>query len=346
MLRARSTMRARRFVSTPSNTPMPDSRNTGASASWIAWAMSTTWISSWWRILVQPAEPGCGDRVRSRTMQADVPWLSRTTSPRQSAAYSRFRPGYPPELIDWVASAGAGSRLAVDCATGNGQAASRSPRSSSGRRGRRKPPQIVSATRAARPICRGPRRTTAAWPRRSVSLVAAAQAAHWFDFGRFHAECRRVLVPGGVVAAWTYEKFRLDPAGGRAGRRLSTRRRRRILAARAPLRGAGLSHAAVSVARAAVPAFALETRWDLDQVMGYLASWSAVQRYKEAHADRDPLPELRCRNSNPPGGPWTGCTARRMAHTPAAGSGLIPYNSRPSAGPGRAGPAIQDGVTT
>ena len=45
----------------------------------------------------------------------------------------------------------------------------------------------------------------------SVALVAAAQAAHWFDFDRFYAECRRVLAPDGVFAAWTYEKFRIDP---------------------------------------------------------------------------------------------------------------------------------------
>ena len=46
----------------------------------------------------------------------------------------------------------------------------------------------------------------------SVSLVAAAQAVHWFDFERFNAECRRVLAPDGVVAVWTYEKFRATPA--------------------------------------------------------------------------------------------------------------------------------------
>ena len=40
---------------------------------------------------------------------------------RQSSAYSRYRPGYPPELIAWVAAQAPDRRLAVDCATGNGQ---------------------------------------------------------------------------------------------------------------------------------------------------------------------------------------------------------------------------------
>ena len=40
---------------------------------------------------------------------------------RQSAAYSRHWPGYPPELIDFVAASTPDRDLAIDCATGNGQ---------------------------------------------------------------------------------------------------------------------------------------------------------------------------------------------------------------------------------
>ncbi|WAC61788.1 class I SAM-dependent methyltransferase [Pseudoxanthomonas sp. SL93] len=39
----------------------------------------------------------------------------------------------------------------------------------------------------------------------SVDLVAVAQALHWFDRYRFFATCERVLRPGGVLAAWTYQ---------------------------------------------------------------------------------------------------------------------------------------------
>jgi hypothetical protein len=40
------------------------------------------------------------------------------------------------------------------------------------------------------------------------------------------------------------------------------------------------------------PPFSLETCWDLDQVIGYLATWSSVQRFKDS-LGLDPLPELR-----------------------------------------------------
>jgi hypothetical protein len=38
----------------------------------------------------------------------------------------------------------------------------------------------------------------------------------------------------------------------------------------------------------------LETEWSLDEVLGYLATWSAVQRYKD-RVGQDPLPALQPR---------------------------------------------------
>jgi hypothetical protein len=40
------------------------------------------------------------------------------------------------------------------------------------------------------------------------------------------------------------------------------------------------------------PPFQLVTEWSLEQAMGYFASWSSVQRFKDAHAGQDPLPAL------------------------------------------------------
>src|SRR5690606_39767021 len=44
----------------------------------------------------------------------------------------------------------------------------------------------------------------------SVDLGCVAQALHWFDLSRFHAEVRRVLKPRGIVAFWTYADCRVD----------------------------------------------------------------------------------------------------------------------------------------
>jgi ubiquinone/menaquinone biosynthesis C-methylase UbiE len=123
----------------------------------------------------------------------------------------------------------------------------------------------------------------------SVSLIAVAQAVHWFDFERFHAECRRVLVPGGIVAAWTYTVFRAgDPLDAVVDRfyhdtigpywppeREYVQQHYRTI----PFPWPELTP----------PVFTLQTDWTLEQVLGYFASWSSVQRYKDAHAGSDPL---------------------------------------------------------
>jgi len=214
---------------------------------------------------------------------------------RQSVAYSRYRPGYPARLIEFVAAQAPGRRVALDCATGNGQAAvalaghfdavlAVDGSASQLSRARPHPRVHYLAALAARLPLRA----------RSVDLVSAAQAAHWVDFERFHAECRRVLVPQGVVALWTYEKFRVNEVidaviddfyanvvgGDWPPERRYVEQGYRTL----PFPWRELP----------APAFDLESDWGLEQVMGYLATWSSVQRFKE-RTGQDPLPALAAR---------------------------------------------------
>jgi SAM-dependent methyltransferase len=180
---------------------------------------------------------------------------------RQSAAYRRFRPGYPSALFKFVASRAPGRQLA-----------SAEPRE-----------RVYYAAALAEQL---PVRE------RSVSLVTVAQSVHWFDFGRFHAECRRVLVPGGLLAVWSYGKFRVDAAVDAVIDRFYSDvvgpywppERRYV--------DQGYRTLPFPWREEAAPDFGLETDWDLEEVMGYLATWSAVQRYKDQLA-RDPLPGLR-----------------------------------------------------
>jgi ubiquinone/menaquinone biosynthesis C-methylase UbiE len=214
---------------------------------------------------------------------------------RQSAAYSRHRPGYPPALIEFVAAQAPARALAIDCATGSGQAASQlaghfalvmaidgsqsqlaNARVHSG-------VQYVAATAESLPVRSG-----------HAQLVAAAQALHWFDFERFYAECQRVLTPGGIVAAWTYENLRFDNSLDAI---VADFYEREVGAYWPPERRyveQGYRTLPFPFDRLQSPPFELETEWALEQVLGYLETWSAVQRYKDARGE-DPLPALRDR---------------------------------------------------
>lgn len=212
---------------------------------------------------------------------------------RQSEAYRRHRPGYPAELLQFVADLAPDRRLALDCATGSGQAALGlachfeavlALDGSASQLGRaRKHERVHYAAALAERL---PVRD------HSVSLVAVAQAIHWFDFDRFHSECRRVLVSGGVLAAWTYEKFRVDPAVDAVVDHFYTE----VVGADWPAERRYVEEGYRTVPfpwrEEAAPDFVLETDWVLDEVIGYLATWSAVQRYRD-RLGQDPLPALR-----------------------------------------------------
>lgn len=227
---------------------------------------------------------------------------------RQSAAYSRFRPEYPPALIEYVAAQSPDRRVAVDCATGSGQAAVALARhfdlvlavdgSQSQLAHAQFHPRVCYAASTAERL---PVRD------RCVGLVAAAQAVHWFDFERFNAECRRVLVPDGVVAVWTYGMFRLTAAVDAVIDHFYDE----VLGAYWPPERRYVEQAYRTVPfpwrETEPPAFALDAEWNLEQVLGYLATWSAVQRCRDDRGD-DPLRELAPRLA----AAWPAAGAQRL----------------------------------
>lgn len=130
-----------------------------------------------------------------------------------SDAYERYRPDYPAALYAWLAEQSPARKLAVDVATGNGQAAvglaghfeavvGLEPSAEQLRQARRHPRvEYRQEPTEAMSLAAG-----------SADLIVAAQAAHWFDWQAFIAGVRRVLPPGGVLAIWCYGLFDCDPA--------------------------------------------------------------------------------------------------------------------------------------
>jgi SAM-dependent methyltransferase len=231
-------------------------------------------------------------RLRERTIGAASAMIFKDHFSRQAAAYSRYRPDYPAALIDFLAEQSPGRALAIDCATGSGQAAVALARhfdtvlAVDG-----SPTQLSNAARHPRVHYVAGLAEQLPLPGGRAGLVTAAQAAHWFDFDRFHSECRRVLAPGGVVAAWTYEKFRLDAAVDAVidhfyedvVGRYWPRERRYV--------EEGYRTLPFPWHERPVPRFELQTDWDLSQVLGYVGTWSAVRRYVD-DVGADPLPTL------------------------------------------------------
>lgn len=120
-------------------------------------------------------------------------------------------------------------------------------------------------------------------------LVTVAQALHWFDHAAFFAEARRVLVPGGVLAAWIY----LDPFLGDApDLDVALQAFDRIVDPYWPperrYTDSGYRAIAFPFTEVAAPELQLVMEPTLGELCGYLRTWSATRRYVEQEG-RDPV---------------------------------------------------------
>lgn len=202
--------------------------------------------------------------------------------------YARYRPRYPAALFSWLASLVARRDLAWDAATGNGQAAvalaghfARVVASDGS------VAQLARAEAHARVAYRVATAERSDLASASVDLATAAQAAHWFDPARWHAELRRVVRPGGVVAAWCYGlpavdeevDARLAALYAEVGPDWPPERR---------LVEDGYRSLPFPFAEVPAPPFSMEVDWTAAALVAYVGTWSAVARHRE-RTGRDPV---------------------------------------------------------
>lgn len=197
-----------------------------------------------------------------------------------SADYARYRPTYPPELFEWVASLCERRSVAWDCATGNGQALEGLSRwfdftvgtdashAQLGEAPRGDRVGLACAPVEGRVIANG-----------AVDCITVAQALHWFDRDRFYEVVREVARSRGVIAAWTYAASRVCPAVDRVVREYDELLHRGYWSAER--RHVDEQYASIEFPFSEVraPEFVLRASWTLEQYRGYVLTWSASRIY-------------------------------------------------------------------
>jgi SAM-dependent methyltransferase len=211
-----------------------------------------------------------------------------------AAEYARFRPRYPDALFAWLASLAPERAVAWDCATGNGQAAV----GLAGHFARvvatdASPEQLAHAEPHPRVEYAVAPAERSGLPDASVDLVAVAQALHWFDLPAFHVEAARVLRGGGVLAAWCYGALEL--AAPALQRPIEAFYHGTLGPYWPPERRwveDGYRSLPLPLAEVPAPPFTMESRLDLDALIGYVGTWSATRRHHAA-TGHDALSDLR-----------------------------------------------------
>jgi SAM-dependent methyltransferase len=237
------------------------------------------------------------DAHNEHPMRAHRPQVTMTPFPDHyssvAAHYARYRPHYPHALFAWLASVAPNRRLAWDCGTGNGQAATAmaahfahvvatDPSTA----------QLANAERGVAVSYAAMTAEQAALTGASVAVITVAQALHWFDRPAFYAEVKRVLTPRGVLAAWSYGLCTLGDAALDAElRRFHDETVGPYWPPGRALVDAGYEGLDLPFDELSPPPLAMEARWTLEEFAGYLSTWSAVQRAR-ASTGMDPLPAL------------------------------------------------------
>lgn len=214
----------------------------------------------------------------------------------RAAEYTRYRPTYPPALFSWLAGLTPQHDRAWDCGCGTGQAAIgladhyRQVIATDPSR-----QQIANAVRHGRISYAVAPAEASGLATASIDLVVVAQALHWFDFPRFYAEVRRVARPDGVLAAVSYGEVRVAGAADAVVARFY----HELIGPYWPPERRYVDDRYRTIpfpfSRIEPPPLAMELAWNLDQLRGYLRTWSAVQEFERQRGE-DPLaiiaPEL------------------------------------------------------
>ncbi len=212
---------------------------------------------------------------------------------QQADAYAKYRPHYPRALFEYLASLPPAHDTAWDCATGNGQAAlGLAPHFAA----------VIATDASAQQITQALPHEKIAYqvapaertniPPHSVDLITVAQALHWFHFEEFYAEAKRVLEPAGVIAAWCYNLLRCVPEIDHLLDEFYFETVGPFWPPERKLLEEHYQNISFPFDEITSPDFFMTAAWNLEDLIGYLGTWSATQRFI-ARKKADPRIDLR-----------------------------------------------------
>jgi ubiquinone/menaquinone biosynthesis C-methylase UbiE len=211
---------------------------------------------------------------------------------RQADLYAKFRPAYPKELFEFITGHVHTRQNVWDCATGSGQSAKELSRyfdrviatdiSSKQMENAFRSPNIFYSIQPAE-------KTDI--PSQSLDLITVSQALHWFDFEKFYEEVRRTLKPGAWLAVWMYSLLRIsDPID-----KIIDEYHFGLLEGYWDIERKYVDDKYSTVpfpfVEIKTATFIIEYDWTLEELEGYLNTWSSVQKFISANGN-SPVPEL------------------------------------------------------
>lgn len=200
-----------------------------------------------------------------------------------SAGYAAYRPTYPIALVDELATISPGLRRALDCGCGTGQlSVLLAERFEEVIATDASAAQIAKAQPREGVIYRTALAEDSGLPDASVDLITVAQAAHWLDLEKFYTEVRRIARPQAAVALVTYGLLHVEGAVDSALQHFYYETISPYWPAERRHVEDGYRSLPFPFEEIAFPPLAIDVQWNLDDLIGYLNTWSAVKAAEEA----------------------------------------------------------------
>jgi ubiquinone/menaquinone biosynthesis C-methylase UbiE len=206
-------------------------------------------------------------------------------------SYQRYRPNYPQQLFDIILKNTNNRDSLWDAGCGTGQAIHVLAKHFSRSLGTDPSESQIKKAQASYPGLdfRVQMSEACNLPDKSCSLITAAQAIHWFKLDKFYQQVKRVSQKNGVIAFWCYGLHKLP---GHLNEILQFFYQN-ILGKYWPPQRRLIDEGYESLPKPfqKIEYFPLNMtkEMDLNQYLGYVNTWSAIQSYRLAVNDDDPL---------------------------------------------------------
>lgn len=198
----------------------------------------------------------------------------------QALGYANFRPHYPAEMIHYIIGQVNDKGTALDVATGSGQVALglaayfdkvyASDISEKQLQHAETAPNIYYSVSSAENL---------GFDDESFDLITVGQAIHWFNFDAFYKEVNRLLKNDGVFAVLGYGLFSAGEEADKVLQHLYKDILGSYWDAERKYVDENYQTIPFPFKEIEVPGFENRFQWSIEQLLGYLNTWSAVQHY-------------------------------------------------------------------
>jgi ubiquinone/menaquinone biosynthesis C-methylase UbiE len=203
----------------------------------------------------------------------------------QSNQYAKFRPVYPQKLYEFLISVlknkyPNGLGAAWDCGTGNGQVAQELSKYFK---------KVYATDISAKQIEHAVQKENIIYMVESAEettfadscfdLVTVAQAIHWFEFEKFYSEVRRVSKPGSILAVIGYGLLSVDEKTDKVISEFYKKIIRSYWDKERKYIDELYKTIPFPFEEIRTPELSIDGEWNVQQMIGYLETWSAVQHY-------------------------------------------------------------------